>query len=186
MAMLRAVFPEAILIPKDSSIHTSINPQSTQLISEVDALINSGATDNFISPDVIKQFNIPTRVLNKQLAIRNVDGTPNRFGKVDRAADLTFRFKRTPYTQAFYVVDLREDHMILGMPFLSATSPIIDWTRGMLQGKVEASTIDAYHKPLLNQVIEPADMKAALKESCYCTILAECTNQSDDKEPLVV
>ena len=186
MAMLRAVFPEAILIPKDSSVHTSINPQSAQLISEVDALINSGATDNFISPDVIKQFNIPTRVLNKQLAIQNVDGTPNRFSKVDHATDLTFRFKRTPYTQAFYVVDLGEDHMILGMAFLSATSPIIDWTRGMLQGKVEASTIDTYHKPLPNQVIKPADMKAALKESCYYTILAECTNQSDDKEPLVV
>src|SRR6266566_3815983 len=124
--MLRAIFPEAILAPKNSSIHTSINLQSTKLISEVDALIDSGATDNFISPDIIKQFRIPTRILNKSLAIRNVDGTPNRFGKVDHATDLTFRFKGTPYTQAFYVVDLREDHMILGMPFLSATSPTID------------------------------------------------------------
>src|SRR6266567_8574882 len=115
MAMLRAVFPEAVLIPKDSSIHTFVNLRSAQLISKVDALINSGTTDNFISPDVIQQFNIPTRVLNKQLAIQNVDGTPNRFGKVNHATDLTFRFKRTPYTQAFYIVDLGEDHMILGM-----------------------------------------------------------------------
>ena len=59
MAMLRAVFPEAILIPKDSSIHTSINLRSAQLISEVDTLINSGTTNNFISPDVIQQFDIP-------------------------------------------------------------------------------------------------------------------------------
>ena len=67
--MLRAMFPKAILIPKDSSIHTSVNLRSTQLISEVDALIDSGATDNFISSDIIQQFNIPTCVLNKQLAI---------------------------------------------------------------------------------------------------------------------
>src|SRR6266576_439251 len=186
MAMLRAVFPEAILIPKDSSIHTSVNLRSTQLISEVDTLINSGTTNNFISPDVIQQFNIPTCVLNKQLAIQNMDGTPNRFGKVDCITNLTFRFKRIPYTQAFYIVDLGEDHMILGMPFLSTTSPTIDWTRGTLRGKVEASTIDAYHKPLLNKVIEPAEMKATLKESCYCTILAECTNQKEDEKPLVV
>ncbi len=90
MAMLRAVFPEAILIPKNSSVHTSVNLRSTQLISEIDALIDSGATDNFISPEVIQQFNIPTHILDKQLAIRNVDGTPNRFGKVNHAADLTF------------------------------------------------------------------------------------------------
>src|SRR6266566_2713697 len=115
-----------------------------------------------------------------------MDGTPNRFGKVDHATDLTFRFKRTPYTQAFYVIDLGEDHMILGMPFLSTTSPTIDWTRGMLQGKVEASTIDAYHKPLPDQAVKPEEMKKALKESCYRTILAECTRQGEDKEPLVV
>ncbi len=115
-----------------------------------------------------------------------MDGTPNRFGKVDHATDLTFRFKRTPYTQAFYVIDLGKDHMILGMPFLSATSPTIDWTKGMLQGKVEASTIDAYHKPLPDQAVKLAEMKKALKESHYCTILAECTNQEEDEEPLVV
>src|SRR6266705_5051649 len=114
-----------------------------------------------------------------------MDGTPNRFGEVDRAADLTFRFKRKSYTQPFYVTDLGEDHMLLGMPFLSATSPEIDWAKGKIQGKVEASTIDAYHKPLPNQVIEPAEMKKALKESCYHTILANFTNYKDEK-PLVV
>ena len=88
--MLRAIFPDAILIPKDSSIHTSVNLWSAQLISEVDALIDSGTMDNFISPDVIQQFDIPTRILDKQLAIRNVDGTPNKLSKVDRTVDLTF------------------------------------------------------------------------------------------------
>ncbi len=183
--MLRAIFSEAILIPKDSSVHTSVNFWSAQLISKVDALINSGATDNFISPNIIQQFDIPTCILDKQLAIQNVDETPNKLGKVDHTADLTFRFRRKPYTQSFYIADLGEDHMLLGMPFLSTTSPDIDWTKGKLQGKVEASTIDAYHKPLSNQVIKPAEMKKALKESCYHTILANFTNHKDE-EPLVV
>jgi len=157
-----------------------------QLISEVDALIDSGTTDNFISPDIIQQFDIPICTLDKQLAIRNVNGTPNRFGKVDRAADLTFRFKRKSYNQPFYVTDLGEDHMLLGMPFLSTTSPEIDWARGKIQGKVEASTTDAYHKPLPKQAIKPTEMKKALKESCYCTILAKFTNYGEEEEPLVV
>ena len=88
--MLRAIFPKAILIPKDFSIHTSINLQSAQLISKINVLIDSGATDNFISPNVVWQFSIPTCILDKQLAIWNVDGTPNKLSKVDRTADLTF------------------------------------------------------------------------------------------------
>ena len=96
--MLRAIFPDAILIPKDSSIHTSVNLWSAQLISEVDALIDSGTMDNFISLDVIQQFDIPTHILDKQLAIQNVDGTLNKLSKVDRAADLTFQFRRKSYT----------------------------------------------------------------------------------------
>src|SRR6266576_4867294 len=122
-----------------------------QLISKVDVLIDSGTTDNFISPDIIQQFDIPICILDKQLAIQNVDGTPNKFSKVDCAADLIFQFKRKSYTQLFYITDLGEDHMLLGMPFLSATSSNINWTKGRIQGKVEASTIDTYHKPLPNQ-----------------------------------
>ncbi len=57
--------------------------------------------------------------------------------------------------------------------------------KGKLQGKVEASTVDAYHKPLPNQMVELAKMKEALKESCYHTIIAEFTNCDNDK-PLVV
>src|SRR3981081_1924960 len=184
MAMLRAVFPEAALIPQDSSVHTSVNLRSEQLISEVDALVDSGATDNFISPDVTEQFNIPTRTLDKQLAIRNVDGTPNKFGKIDQAADLIFRFKGQTYTQPFYVVDLGKDHILLGMPFLSATNPNIDWARGTLQGKVEASTIKAHRKPLPRQAVESAKMKTMLEESRYRTTLKEFTNE--EEEPLMV
>jgi len=87
--------------------------------------------------------------------------------------------------QPFYVTDLGEDHMLLGMPFLSTTSPNIDWAKGKLQGEVEVSTIDAYHKPLSNQMVEPIEMKKVLKESCYCTILAKFTKYKDEG-PLVV
>ena len=95
--MLRAVFPKAVLIPKDSSIYTSVNLQSAQLISEVNALINNSATNNFISSNVIWQFDISTHILDKQLAIQNIDETSNKLGKVDHTADLTFQFKRKPY-----------------------------------------------------------------------------------------
>src|SRR6267154_257618 len=73
--MLRALFPQAVFIPKERSIHAPINLRSSSIISEVDALIDSGATDNFISPAVIQHFGIPTRTMNKPRTIRKVDAS---------------------------------------------------------------------------------------------------------------
>ena len=40
--------------------------------------------------------------------------------------------------------------MLLGMPFLTATNPNIDWTQGTFKGKVVAISMDA-HKWKLDQ-----------------------------------
>jgi hypothetical protein len=45
------------------------------------------------------------------------------------------------------------------MPFLSATNPEINWTHNRFKGKIEASTIDAFHKPLPRQSVDPEQMK---------------------------
>ena len=68
-AMLRALFPQAAFLPKDRSVTTLFNLRSESLISEVEALIDSGATENFISPAVIEHFSIPTRPLGKPIDI---------------------------------------------------------------------------------------------------------------------
>jgi hypothetical protein len=61
-----------------------------------------------------------------------VDGTKNNIGNVSAAAhlDVTYNNKKEQHT--FYIIDLGEDHMLLGMPFLAATNPEIDWTQGKL------------------------------------------------------
>jgi Aspartyl protease len=81
-AILRALFPQAVFLPQERSVHAPVNLRSLQLISEVDALIDSGATDNFISPAVVHQFNLPSRKLSTPRTIRNVDGSKNSIGEV--------------------------------------------------------------------------------------------------------
>jgi hypothetical protein len=87
--MLRAMFPQAAFLPKERSIHATVNLRSLKIVSEVDALIDSGTTENFISPAVIEHFSIPTRPLGKPIDIRNVDGTVNKKGKVTRGVHRT-------------------------------------------------------------------------------------------------
>ena len=142
--MLRALFPQAVFIPNQKSVHALVKFHSRTLHSEVSALIDSGATESFISPDLVLHFDIPTRTLPKPRTIRNVDGTENKAGKVTTAADLDIHYQGVKTTHTFYVIELGNDHMLFGMPFLAATNPNINWTQGMFKGKVIASSMDAY------------------------------------------
>ena len=109
--------------------------------SKVDALIDSDATENFISPELAEHFLIPT--LNvKPRVIRNVNGTPNRMGRVIKAAILNVHHNGKRTTHTFYVVTLGGDHMLLGMPFLAATNPNIDWAQGKFKGEIYIGTAD--------------------------------------------
>jgi hypothetical protein len=139
MAMLRALFPQAAFVSRNHSICAPVNLKSSSLTSEIDALIDSGATDNFISPAIITLFKIPTQPLEQPQNLRNVNGTPNKIGELTQVIYLTLQYKGS-HTQMFYIADLGSDHMLLGMPFLSAKNPKINWTSGTFRGRIEAWT----------------------------------------------
>ena len=124
--MLRALFPKAIFTPIKRSVHSLVRFHSQSLHSEVDALVDSGATDNFVSPDLVDYFRIPTYRLEEARGVRNVDGSPNHIGGVTHAVnlDVTHNGKKDRHT--FYIINLRDDHMLLGMPFLAASNLKID------------------------------------------------------------
>jgi hypothetical protein len=143
--MLRTLFPQAVFLPKQRSIRAKVKVQSRTLHSPILALLDSGATDNFISPEVIEHFSIPTRALPTPRTIRNVDGTKNSIGKVTQLAQMTLHHNNNkPHLHNFYVVDLGEDEMLLGMPFFAAVNPKVNWTQGTFNGKVVASTTDSH------------------------------------------
>ena len=64
----------------------------------IKALLDSGATDNFISPMIIEQFGIPT---SQMRIICNVDRTPNSLGGVNEAATLKVNHNGNETMQCF-------------------------------------------------------------------------------------
>ena len=86
MAILRALFPHAAFMPKQKAVYTSVEIQSKTLNSKLPALVDSNATENFISPKVIKHFSILTQELPNPKTICNVDGTKNSIREVTHIA----------------------------------------------------------------------------------------------------
>ena len=56
--------------------------------AKVLALLDSGATENFIDKRMVKTLGLGTRLLSSPLDIHNVDRTLNREGRITHYADL--------------------------------------------------------------------------------------------------
>ena len=53
-----------------------------------DALVDTGATHNFLSPTFVKHHHLKLTPLDRPRIIRNVDGTPNKGGNITHFIDL--------------------------------------------------------------------------------------------------
>ncbi len=96
------------------------------------ALLDSGATENFMSLQYAKYLQLPIKVLSEPRRLFNVDGTRNKAGDLKYYTDLYTRTGTMQRTLRYFLSDLGENRVILGYPWFVATQPIIDWARGWI------------------------------------------------------
>jgi hypothetical protein len=90
--MLWTIFPEAAFIPKQCQVKAPVQLQSKSLCSNIDALLDSGATDNFISPLIVNCFEIETFQLSRPKIVCNVDGSKNSIGPMTNTVNLKVHY----------------------------------------------------------------------------------------------
>ena len=137
-AMIRAMYPKDVFIPRQRQVKIKVEIRAEGYKADILALLDSGATDNFIAPAIVNAFQIPTYDLPTPKVICNVDGTQNSIGKVIQSILLQVRYKDIETLQSFFVIDLGTDSMLLGYPFLAANNPQVNWSEGTLRGHVAA------------------------------------------------
>ena len=97
--------------------------QSSYSKAERQALVDSGATDNFVSEKLLKRMKIGMAKLKKERTIWNVDGTHNKSGAIKHYVDLQVRCGDRSKEMRFLVTDIGEDELVLGYPWLAAFQP---------------------------------------------------------------
>jgi hypothetical protein len=100
--------------------------------AETAALLDSGATENFMNLGYAKWLGLPIKQLPTPRPIFNVDGTPNRQGQLQFYMDLKVQTGRTHTRMRFFLTDLGEHKLILGYPWFAAKQPKIDWPMGWI------------------------------------------------------
>ena len=100
--------------------------------AETIALLNSGATEIFMSLDYAKYLHLLIKTLREPRKLFNVDGTPNRAGDLRYFTDLTTRTGMRSTMLRYFLSNLGDNKVILGYPWFAAAQPKIDWAKGWI------------------------------------------------------
>jgi len=95
--------------------------------TEAPALLDSGATENFISLTYAKWLKLPFKCLPYERPLLNVDGTTNKTGSLKFYVDLQVQTGTKCTSMRFFLTDLGHHRVILGYPWFAANQPKIDW-----------------------------------------------------------
>ena len=90
--------------------------------AESSALLDCGATENFMSIDYAKWLRLPIKRLSAPCPLFNVDGTTNRKGDLFFYSDLKMKTGSVTKIMRFFLTDLGHHRIILG--YLSPASRV--------------------------------------------------------------
>jgi hypothetical protein len=100
--------------------------------AEIVALIDSGATENFLNLSYAKWLQLPIKTLKTSRKLYNIDGMENKAGELQYYMDLETRTGTTTTKLRFFLSDLGEHKAILGYPWFAAVQPNINWKKGWI------------------------------------------------------
>ena len=100
--------------------------------AEIVALLDSGATENFMNLTYARWLKLPIKRLKQSRKLFNVDRTENASGELKFYTDLQTRTGGSTTILRFFLSDLGEHKMILGYPWFVAVQPKIDWKQGWI------------------------------------------------------
>jgi hypothetical protein len=119
-------------------------------MADIKALVDSGATNNFIHPKFMKRMRLGQRELDKPKNIYNIDDTTNRSGQITHYLSLAVTTAGKTQEMRFLITDIGREDVLLGYPWLSTYEPRFSWRHG---------TIDESNLPIVLRTINPNERR---------------------------
>ena len=96
----------------------------------VKVLLDSGATGMFMSKGLAQKEGYRLIKLDQPLQVKNVDGTGNSEGAIIHEVEVNMFYKGHVEKVRMDICELGKTDVILGMPWLAAHNPEINWEKG--------------------------------------------------------
>jgi len=96
----------------------------------VKVLLNSGTTGMFMDQKMVARHGFRLQKLERLIVVRNVNGTNNSVGAITHQVEVNMYYKSHVERIRMDVCDLGKTDVILGMLWLQAHNPKINWEIG--------------------------------------------------------
>src|SRR6266702_3075128 len=126
-------------------------------MADIKGLVDSGATDCFMSPAFVKRMSLGTQPLQKPRKIWYIDDMENKDGLITHYIDLNVQTKGVYRDMHFLITNIGHEDIILGYPWLSTFEPQFDWTHTVI------------HKEALPVVIQSVNPQIPGKDPIIAT-----------------
>ena len=127
VAWIRVLSPIYIsVITKKNQLSLPIYFRSVHKTVTEHALVDSGATENFINELTLKRLGLGKRELDQVRMVFNINGMENKKGKIMHYTMMRVLHGGRSEVQKFFITSLGGDRLILGYPWLKEFNPKID------------------------------------------------------------
>jgi len=148
-AWVRAIhkFNSVIVTTRFRSMHIPVSIRTSNAMADIKALVDSGATDCFMSENFIRRMRLGKRPLQRPRKIWNIDNTANQAGDITHYTTLDIQTSGVRKTIQFLVTNIGNEDIILGYPWMAAFEPKFTWKQGI---------IDEKELPVILQSVNPS------------------------------
>jgi hypothetical protein len=115
------------------------------------ALVDSGATDNFMHPAFAKWMGLGLRKLPTPKKIFNIDNTSNKSGMITHYLNLDIRTNSIHKEMRFLITDIGHEEVLLGYPWLATFKPKFNWRSAVIDEKVLPIIISSINPHIIKQ-----------------------------------
>ena len=123
------------------AMRVPVTLQTTQKKVAVEAFLDCGATECFVSQRFIDEHRLGVRYMKTPRKITNADGSPNAGGNLRYYTDFTVTTGTQSHPLQFYITDIGPDDLVLGYPWFEVTNITPDWKTGTIPDPVTIHTL---------------------------------------------
>ena len=116
-------------------MHIPVSIRTSNEMADIKALVDSGATDCFMSETFIRRMKLGKRPLQKPRKIWNIDNTPNQVGAITHYIDLDVQTNGEQKIIRFLVTNIGSEDIVLGYPWMATFEPQFIWGKGVINEK---------------------------------------------------
>jgi hypothetical protein len=155
-----------------------VSIRTSYFMADKKALVDSGATDNFMHPAFAKRMGLGLQELPNPKKIFNINNTTNRSGMITHYLDLDVRTNGIHKEMRFLVTNIGHEEVLLGYPWLATFEPKFNWRSTVVNECILPIIITSINPCILkSQPVIAAALSGHEKQSIIQQLDLECTIQ---------